>query len=100
MDGYAVDPAELAHCDASMGAAAGHSRAALAGLAECAADVLGHGWQGCAASAFRLGWEQWLDGVRSMLDALDELSGALGSSGVGYAATDDAVRVELAGAAQ
>jgi WXG100 family type VII secretion target len=100
VDGYAVDPAELERCDALLGAAAGHSRAALAGLAACAGDVLGHGWQGCAASAFRLGWERWLDGVTALLDALDEMAGALGSSSVGYAATEEAVRTNLAGAAQ
>jgi WXG100 family type VII secretion target len=95
---YAVDPAELQRGDALLSATAAHARAALAQLRECAAGVLGTGWQGSAAAAFRLGWEHWLDGVTAMLDALDEMAAGLGSSGVGYAETEDAVRTSAAGA--
>jgi WXG100 family type VII secretion target len=96
--GYAVDPAELQRGDALLSATATHARAGLAQLRECAAEVLGTSWQGAAAAAFRLGWEHWLDGVTAMLDALDEMAAWLGSSGVGYAETDDAVRAAIAGA--
>ena len=97
MGRYEVDPAELQQCDAQLDAAAGQARAALAQLRASARDVLG-GWQGEAGAAFRLAWEQWLAGVGTMLDSLDETALALGLSGADYAATDDAVRGSLAGA--
>lgn len=97
MGGYSVNAAELQSCDAQLGSAAGHARAALAQL-RAHADGLFGSWQGPAGAAFRLACEQWLDGATSMLDALDEMAVALGASGVDYAAIDDAVRTSLAGA--
>jgi len=97
--GYSVDPGELQRCDALLGEAAGRTRAALAEIHERAVDLLVSGWHGRAATAFRLGWEQWFDGVTAMLEALDEMAAVVGSSGVGYAAGDEAVRTSLAMAA-
>jgi WXG100 family type VII secretion target len=94
--GYSVDPAELQQCDALLGSAAGQARAALARLRAGAGELVGT-WHGPAGSAFRLAWEQWLDGVIAMLDALDAMAGMVGASGVEYAATDQAVRSSLAG---
>ena len=99
MGGYAVDPAELERCDAVLGEAAGRTRAALADVRGCAAALLGARWQGEAAAAFRLGWEQWLDGVGLMLESLDAMAAALGASGGGYAGTEETVRAGIAGAA-
>jgi WXG100 family type VII secretion target len=96
--GYAVDPTELRQADAVLAAAADQSRAALGIVRSCAAQLLGTGWLGPAASAFRLGWQQWDDGAAAMLDALDEMALALSASGDGYASTDEAVRVGVAGA--
>lgn len=94
--GYTVDPAALQRCDTLLAAAADHSRAALTRLHECVAELLGTGWHGWAASAYRLGWEQWFDGMTAMLDALHHMALAIGSSGAGYAETDEAVRTGLA----
>jgi WXG100 family type VII secretion target len=96
--GYAVDPSELQHSDAVLGGAAARSRAALGQLVATGADLLDGRWQGGAAAAFRLAWEQWLDGVTTMVDALDDTARALGCSGGGYAATEEAVRAGIAGA--
>lgn len=98
MVGYAVEPPQLRRCDESLGATAASARAALTRLRSSAADVFAR-WHGTAAVAFRLGWEEWVDGVLAMLDALDGMAAALGASGVGYAATDDAVRTSVARAA-
>ncbi len=97
MDGYSVDPGRLQDCDAGLAASAVWARSALARLTAVAAPVLATAWQGGAAAAFRLGWEEWLDGAHAMLAALEELAGAVGASGSGYAATDDAVRGAVAG---
>lgn len=96
MGGYVVDAAELRRCDVLLGSLADHSRATLRQLRANAETVLA-GWQGCAGSAFRLAWAQWLDGAGAMLDALDETASALGISGAGYAMTDEAVRTSLRG---
>jgi WXG100 family type VII secretion target len=93
--GYAVDPAELERAAAVLDAAVAESRAALEPLRAAAAGLLAARWQGGAATAFRLGWEHWLDGVLAMLAALDQLALALRSSGHGYAATEEAVRTSL-----
>jgi WXG100 family type VII secretion target len=97
VSGYAVDPAQLLQGDTHLAAGAEAARGALAQLRAAAADVFA-GWHGAAAAAFRLGWEQWLDGVLLMLDALDAMATALGTAGLGYSATDDAVRTRVAAA--
>ena len=61
--GYAVDPAELERGAAALDAAVAGSRAALEPLRASATVLLATRWQGGAATAFRFGWEQWLDGV-------------------------------------
>lgn len=99
MGSYSVEPAELERCDALLGVTAGQCQLALARL-QVTVDELLRGWQGAAGAAFRLGWEQWLAGATAMLSALDAMAAALGSSGLDYAATEDAVRAGLARAAQ
>lgn len=99
MAGYRVTAEQLVQCDAALADAAGHARAALAQLSGRAAELLGTGWQGAAAEAFGRGWQHWLDGVSTMLDALDTMAAAVGSAGAGYAVTDDGVRVASARAA-
>jgi WXG100 family type VII secretion target len=93
--GYAVDPAELQGWDALIGEVSGQSRAALARLQAAADELLGGGWRGGAAAAFRLGWEQWLDGTEAMLDALDELATAVGLAGGDYQSTENAIRAGI-----
>lgn len=99
MGSYAVEPAELERCAALLAATAGQCRGALTGLQATANELL-NAWHGAAGAAFRLGWAQWLDGATAMLAGLDGMAAALGSSGLEYAATDDAVRAGLAGAAR
>jgi WXG100 family type VII secretion target len=92
---YAVDPVELERAAGALGAAVVAARSALDPLRGSATVLLAARWQGSAAAAFRLGWEQWLDGVLAMLGALDELTGALQGSGADYAATEDSVRTAV-----
>ena len=94
MGTFSVDPAELGRGDALLAEASAHSRAALAQLAAEADELLGS-WRGSAGVAFRLAWEQWLDGATGMLDALDAMVTALGAAATGYAGTEDAVRIGL-----
>ncbi|HEX3336725.1 MAG TPA: WXG100 family type VII secretion target [Jatrophihabitans sp.] len=96
MGGYAVDPGELHSCDVLIGDASGQSRAALGRLRAAAHELLGGGWRGAAAAAFGLGWEQWLAGAETMLDALDEMALAVGRAGREYQSTEDAVRAGVA----
>jgi WXG100 family type VII secretion target len=89
--GYAVDPAQLRGADTQLAAVAVDARTALAQLQAAAAEAL-NAWHGSAGSAFRSAWEQWLDGVRVLLDAVDEMAALVGDAGEGYAATEEAVR--------
>jgi WXG100 family type VII secretion target len=93
--GYAVDPVELERAAGTLGGAVVAARSALDPLRGSATVLLTARWQGSAATAFRLGWEQWLGGVLGMLGALDELAGALQTSGAGYAVTEESVRTSL-----
>jgi WXG100 family type VII secretion target len=95
--GYAVEPATLHDCDASLTAASASVHAALARLRADAHEALA-GWHGPAAAEFRTAWGEWLAGAQTMLDVLEQLAGGLGASAAGYTATDDAVRTSLAGA--
>jgi WXG100 family type VII secretion target len=95
---YSVDPAALQQDDAFLADAVARCAAALSQVRGSAADLLGAGWQGAAASAFRAGWEHWSDGVTTMLEALDVMAAAVGGSGAGYALTDEGVRTALAAA--
>jgi WXG100 family type VII secretion target len=92
---YAVDPVELERGADALGLAVTAARSALDPVRVSANELLTSRWQGAAASAFRLGWEQWLDGVLAMLGALDELTRALRASGAGYAATEESVRASV-----
>ena len=98
MSGFSVDPAALQQGDAFLVDAVARSTSALTALRAAAADLLGAGWQGAAAAAFRVEWEQWSDGVTVMLEALDAMAGAVGNSGTAYATTDEVVRTTLAAA--
>jgi WXG100 family type VII secretion target len=95
VNGFSVEPAQLQGTDAALGTAAAQSRAALGQLRTGAAQLLGARWQGSAAAAFRLGWEQWLEGADAMLRALDDMAQLLGASGRGYTETDDGVRASM-----
>lgn len=95
MGSYAVDPVELERAAGALGAAVAAARSALAPLRGSATVLLTARWRGSAATAFALGWDQWLDGVLAMLGALDELTGALQGSGAGYAATEESVRTAV-----
>jgi WXG100 family type VII secretion target len=97
--GYAVDAGELQGCDALIGEVSEHSRAALARVRVAAHELLGSGWRGGASAAFRLGWEQWLDGAETMLAALDEMAAAVGRAGGGYQSGEDAIRAGITRAA-
>lgn len=96
MTAYRVEPDELVRGDATLSEAARHARVAVAELSATADELLLGGWQGAAAAAFRAGWEQWLGGISTMLDALDAMAVALGRAGAGYVETDDAVRTSVA----
>ena len=96
MSGFGVTPAELAETRAFVGAAAAHARRSVEGLHAAARPVLTEQWQGEAAAAFRLAWEQWWGGAVLVLDALDELARLTGAAGDSYAGTDEAVRVRIA----
>jgi WXG100 family type VII secretion target len=93
---YEVDPAELQACDAMLDEVSAGARAALDGVCATAAALLDDRWRGGSAAAFRLGWEQWLDGVAAMLVALDELAATVGLAAAGYRSTEDAVRASVA----
>lgn len=95
MGGYAVEPAQLQQLDAVLTRGADAAREAVARVSGEATGLFATGWQGPAASAFRLAWEEWLEGVTTMLEVLDELAGLLGASAAAYSGTDDAVRVSL-----
>src|SRR5581483_8221684 len=95
VSGYAVEPGDLAHADASLTAAVAGARTALAGLRHAADVLLEGGWQGAAALSFRSAWERWLAGAQTMLAALEATADGLGAAGAAYAATDDAVRTAV-----
>jgi WXG100 family type VII secretion target len=97
--GFRVDLAELASCDAQLGAGLSVARSGLAELRARGDQLLAGGWRGPAALAFAAGWAEWLDGVALLLAALERLAAELGHASLAYAGTDDSVRVSLVRAA-
>jgi WXG100 family type VII secretion target len=97
--GYRVDTAELGRCDTLLAVTSERARHTLADVCAAADALLNGRWHGPAAAAFHESWTDWLAGTTAMLDALDVMAAALGSAGVGYAATDGAVRTGIARAA-
>ena len=53
------------------------------------ASFLGGGWTGQAADSFVSGWDEWSDGVGSVLDALASIAGLLEDHGRDVQAQDD-----------
>jgi WXG100 family type VII secretion target len=96
VSGYSVDPPGLQRADVLMDGVVREARVVLDRVRACEAALLGGGWQGPAASAFRVGWEEWVAGADAMVEALAELAALLGASSAAYATTDDAVRVAVA----
>jgi WXG100 family type VII secretion target len=94
--GFAVDPDELAVGDADVARSCAQARGAVARLAATADDLFAGGWQGGAATSFRLGWQHWLCGAHEMLAALDGLAALLGSAATAYADTEAGVRADIA----
>ena len=78
----------------AVGSAAASARQSVVGLRSAAVAVE---WQGPAAHGFRLAWAHWSAGAELVLDALDELARLVGAAGSSYAATDESVRVAVAG---
>jgi WXG100 family type VII secretion target len=93
--GYTVDPDQVWAADADLSAAAQSAWAAVGRVRAEAEELFTTCWHGPAATAFRLGWEQWADGAVAMVSALDDMARLLGHTGGGYAATEEAVRVAL-----
>jgi WXG100 family type VII secretion target len=52
------------------------------------ASFLGEGWTGEAAESFRGGWDDWADGVASVLDALQSIATLLEDHGRDLRAED------------
>jgi len=97
MSGFGVTPAELAAGDVFVHEAAHRARQAVGGLRLEAAELLGGGWQGGAAAAFRSAWAGWLSGALLAVEALDELARLTGAAGTSYVGTDETVRTAAVG---
>jgi WXG100 family type VII secretion target len=97
--GFSVTPGDLAAADGFLAATAAHTRSALRQVQAEASGLFEAGWQGTAASAFRLTWEQWLEGAQAVLGAMETLAALLGTAGTGYQETDTAVGTGFARAA-
>ena len=95
MSGYAVEPDDLRRVAAVASSAAGQAQAAIERVRADGHRLFDTGWHGPAASTFRLGWEQWVDGAVAMLGALDDLTLLLKASAGAYVTTEQAVRVSL-----
>jgi WXG100 family type VII secretion target len=93
---YTVEPGNLQRLDAVIGSAADQASVTVERIRLEAQALFATGWHGPAASAFRLGWEQWLAGATTLLAVLHEMAELLGRSAAGYAGTEEAVRVSLA----
>ena len=99
VSGFAVTPDDLSALDGYVAGAAVHARSAVSQVQAQASSLFGSGWQGGAASTFRLAWEQWLEGAHAMIGAMESLAELLGAAGGGYDETDAAVRARFAGGA-
>lgn len=95
MSGYDAEAAELFSAEAMVSEAAGEGRAELARLRAAAQDLLGHGWNGAAATAFAAGWHDWVHGAELVLAALDEMARALGVTGAEYEQNEIAIGADL-----
>jgi|SRR3954451_8740119 WXG100 family type VII secretion target len=92
---FAVSPSDLQALDSFVASRAEHAHATVERLRAEAHAFFGDGWHGPAASAFHLAWEQWLDGARIVLAALDDTAALVGASAASYTGTDDAVRAAV-----
>ena len=95
MGGYTVDPDEVWGADAALSATAQSAWAAVSRVRAEAEELFATGWRGPAATAFRRGWEQWVEGAGAMLTALEEMARSLGRTSAGYAHTEEAVHASL-----
>jgi WXG100 family type VII secretion target len=58
-------------------------------------SFLGDGWTGQAAESFRGGWDDWSDGVASVLDALQSIASLLEDHGRDLQAHDGGAELTM-----
>jgi WXG100 family type VII secretion target len=90
MDGYRVDPAQLAAVSGQMRTGAAGIEAEL-GRLRAAVDSLHGNWVGNAQTRFQTLLEQWQTGARQLHDALSAIAVMTAQAGTAYADTDSQV---------
>jgi WXG100 family type VII secretion target len=81
---------ELHSASAGLEGAAQRLKDGLASLDDETSQLLGSGWKGGAASAYRPAWEGWHKGADQVVQALQRMSELLTIAGKEYAKTDEA----------
>lgn len=85
-----VTPAEVTSASQGIRSAAGTLDDRVRALTSRVEALLGSGWKGQAADAFRRDWEQWLHGAKDVVGGLDSMSSLLASSAHSYSSQESA----------
>ncbi|GAA2053326.1 WXG100 family type VII secretion target [Williamsia deligens] len=73
MPELAVTPAEVTSASQGIRSAADTLDDRVQALSSRVEALLGSGWKGQAADAFRRDWEQWLHGAKEVVDSMSAL---------------------------
>lgn len=85
-----VTPAEVTSASQGIRSAADTLDDRVRALTSRVEDLLGGGWKGQAADAFRRDWEQWLQGAKDVVGGLDSMAALLASTAQTYSAQESA----------
>ena len=85
-----VTPAEVTSASQGIRSAADTLDDRVRALTSRVEELLGGGWKGQAADAFRRDWEQWLHGAKEVVGGLDSMSSLLASTAHEYSAQESA----------
>ncbi|WP_299575266.1 WXG100 family type VII secretion target [uncultured Williamsia sp.] len=90
MSELAVTPAEVTSASNGIRSAADTLDDRVRALTSRVEELLGSGWKGQAADAFRRDWEQWLHGAKDVVGGLDSMAALLASSAQSYSSQESA----------
>ncbi|MGL4305018.1 MAG: WXG100 family type VII secretion target [Mycobacteriaceae bacterium] len=89
MSDFVASPQEIAATGKFVGDVAEQMILGVSGFSAEVDGFLGTKWQGQAARAFAVQWQQWLDGARSVVAALNTSAELLAQNASSFAETEE-----------
>ncbi|MGZ8178910.1 WXG100 family type VII secretion target [Williamsia sp. SKLECPSW1] len=87
---FSVTPEEVTSASQGIHSAADTLDERVRALTSRVEALLGGGWKGQAADAFRRDWEQWLHGAKDVVGGLDSMAALLASTAQTYSGQESA----------